>query len=152
MVAPAGRRHYLAPRKKCGGLERRLQQGLRPHCASPAHDQVLIAALQFPASVRVTAWGRLPPQELIICQFVVARAGRHGMVGRCSEILERLAVEPKMIPPGLKIRSLGQTSVPGQSRHFDRAPLTSGLPRLADILRVSRYVSQVPKADIASPW
>src|ERR1700694_5140143 len=98
MVAPAGRRHYLAPRNKCGGLEPRSQPGLRPHCASPAQSG--IAALQFPASVRFTAWGRLPPQELIICQFVVARAGRHGMVGRCSEILERLAVEPKMIPPG----------------------------------------------------
>src|ERR1700694_5204208 len=32
----------------------------------------------------------------------------------------------------------------GQSRHFDRAPLTSGLPRLADILRVIRHVSKVP--------
>jgi hypothetical protein len=32
----------------------------------------------------------------------------------------------------------------GQSRHFDRAPLTSGL-RLADILGGSRHVS---KADI----
>ena len=31
-----------------------------------------------------------------------------------------------------------------QSRHFDRAPLTSGLPRLADILRVIRHVSKVP--------
>jgi hypothetical protein len=71
-----------------------------------------IAALQFPASVRVTAWGRLPPQELIICQFVIARAGRYGMVGRCSEILERLAVEPKMIPPGLKIRSISMTPKP----------------------------------------
>jgi hypothetical protein len=71
MVAPAGRRHYLAPWKKCGGLERRLQQGLRPHCASPAHDQVLIASLQFPASVRVPALGRLPLRaELIICQWL----------------------------------------------------------------------------------
>jgi hypothetical protein len=37
----------------------------------------------------------------------------------------------------------------GKSRHFDRAPLTSGLPRLADILRVIRHVSKVPKGDIA---
>jgi hypothetical protein len=35
----------------------------------------------------------------------------------------------------------------GQSRHFDRAPLTSGLPRLADILRVIRHVSNVPIGD-----
>jgi hypothetical protein len=36
----------------------------------------------------------------------------------------------------------------GQSRHFDREPLTSGLPRLADILRVIRHVSKVPKAEV----
>jgi hypothetical protein len=36
----------------------------------------------------------------------------------------------------------------GQSRHFDRAPLTSGLPRLADILGVVRHVSKVPEADL----
>ena len=30
------------------------------------------------------------------------------------------------------------------------APVTSGLPRLADILRVIRHVAKVPKADIAS--
>jgi hypothetical protein len=35
----------------------------------------------------------------------------------------------------------------GQSRHFDSAPLTSGLPRLADILRDRRYVSNVPFSD-----
>jgi hypothetical protein len=33
----------------------------------------------------------------------------------------------------------------GQSRHFDRAPLTSGLPQLADILRVIRHVSKVTR-------
>jgi len=32
----------------------------------------------------------------------------------------------------------------GQSRHFDRVPLTSGHPRLADILMVIRHVSKVP--------
>jgi hypothetical protein len=37
----------------------------------------------------------------------------------------------------------------GQSRRFDRAPLTSGLPRLADILRVIRHVSKVPKNEPA---
>jgi hypothetical protein len=47
----------------------------------------------------------------------------------------------------------------GQSRHFDRAPLTSGLPQLADILRVIRHVSKVPTAAIVGrrlaerpPW
>ena len=38
-------------------------------------------------------------------------------------------------------------SAEGQSRRFDRAPLTSGLPRLADILRVIRPVSKVPCVD-----
>jgi hypothetical protein len=33
----------------------------------------------------------------------------------------------------------------GQSFHFDRAPLASGLPRLADFLRIIRHVSKVPK-------
>jgi hypothetical protein len=36
----------------------------------------------------------------------------------------------------------------GQPRHVDRARLTSGLPRLADILRVIRHVSKVPLSDI----
>ena len=35
-------------------------------------------------------------------------------------------------------------TVVGQSHHFDRAPLTSGLPRFADILRVIWHVSKVP--------
>jgi hypothetical protein len=35
----------------------------------------------------------------------------------------------------------------GQSRHLDRAPLTSGLPRLADIFSVCRHVRKVPQAD-----
>jgi dienelactone hydrolase len=35
----------------------------------------------------------------------------------------------------------------GQSRHFDRASLTSGLPRSADIRRVHRHVSKVPTRD-----
>ena len=35
----------------------------------------------------------------------------------------------------------------GQSRHFDGAPITSGLPREADIFRVRRYVSKVPTTD-----
>jgi hypothetical protein len=38
----------------------------------------------------------------------------------------------------------------GPTRHFDRTPLTSGLPRLADILRVIRHVSKVPNCDIVS--
>jgi len=36
------------------------------------------------------------------------------------------------------------TSDMGHSRHFDHAPLTSALPRLADVLRLSPHVSKVP--------
>jgi hypothetical protein len=36
----------------------------------------------------------------------------------------------------------------GQSRHFDRAPLTSDLARLADILGFIRHVAKVPTADV----
>jgi hypothetical protein len=33
----------------------------------------------------------------------------------------------------------------GHSRHFDRAPLTSGLPRTPDMLSARRHVAKVPK-------
>jgi hypothetical protein len=39
----------------------------------------------------------------------------------------------------------------GQSRHFDRAPLTSGLPPTPEILSARRHVSNVPKAEVAQP-
>src|SRR4029077_2309316 len=38
-----------------------------------------------------------------------------------------------------------------QSRHFDRGPAPSGLPRSTDIVRPSRHVGLVPKADLSSP-
>ena len=38
----------------------------------------------------------------------------------------------------------------GQSRHFDRAPPTSGLPRFADILWVNRRVSNVTQHEVAA--
>src|SRR5882762_7452016 len=41
----------------------------------------------------------------------------------------------------------GRTIHLGQSRHLDRASLTSGLPRLTDIARVSRHVPKVPCVD-----
>jgi hypothetical protein len=37
----------------------------------------------------------------------------------------------------------------GQSRRFDSAPLTSGLPRLTDIQGISLHVSKVPLTDIS---
>ena len=43
---------------------------------------------------------------------------------------------------------LGPTSEMDQTRHFDCAPATSGLPRLADILKDGRHVSKVPTADL----
>src|SRR5260370_41702466 len=35
----------------------------------------------------------------------------------------------------------------GQSRRFDRGPLTSGLPRLTDIFRTGRHASTWPNSD-----
>jgi mannose-6-phosphate isomerase-like protein (cupin superfamily) len=35
----------------------------------------------------------------------------------------------------------------GQTRHFDRAPTTSGLPRLTDVRGASLHVSKVPTAE-----
>ena len=35
----------------------------------------------------------------------------------------------------------------GQKRRFDRRPVTSGLPRSTDILRVRRHVSNGPTTD-----
>src|ERR1700682_2970946 len=46
--------------------------------------------------------------------------------------------------PPLVIRAFGAH---GQKRRFDRRPVTSGLPRSADIRRVRRHVSKVPQAD-----
>jgi hypothetical protein len=39
----------------------------------------------------------------------------------------------------------GRTIHSSQKRRFDRRPVTSGLPRLTDILGDSRHVSNVPK-------
>src|SRR5258705_12491722 len=41
-------------------------------------------------------------------------------------------------------------SAPDQSPHFDRSPLTSGLPPETDLLRAGRHVSKVPNPDIAT--
>jgi hypothetical protein len=37
----------------------------------------------------------------------------------------------------------------GHSRRFGGRPTTSGTPRLADILRAARHVSNVPQTDVA---
>src|SRR5882762_9428669 len=46
----------------------------------------------------------------------------------------------------------GRTIHSGQSRQFDRARLTSGLPRIADLLSVRRHVSKVPTSDMLSDF
>jgi len=38
----------------------------------------------------------------------------------------------------------------GQSRHFDRGPAPSGLPRSTDIIRPARYVGLVPMHKVAA--
>jgi hypothetical protein len=40
------------------------------------------------------------------------------------------------------------TSEMGQSRRYERAQITSGLPLKADISRAGRHVSKVPKAEV----
>jgi hypothetical protein len=42
----------------------------------------------------------------------------------------------------------GGPACPGQSRRFDSAPLTSGLPRSADNPGAGRHVPKVPGADL----
>ena len=72
------------------------------------------------------------------------RMGAHARVAPRAELLAaRIRIDLELA---------AQASFPavfmsdmGQSRRFDRAPLTSGLPRLADILGVSRHVSKVPE-------
>ena len=44
--------------------------------------------------------------------------------------------------------ALSLTAALGHSRRSDRAPFTSGLPRLADILWVGRHVSNVPEPEV----
>jgi hypothetical protein len=62
----------------------------------------------------------------------------NGMVRPCS-----CPTSNRMLGRGAKDKEHAMT----QTRHFDRAPLTSGT-QLADILRVNRHVSNVPFADI----
>ena len=60
--------------------------------------------------------------------------------------LTRSGASTRHEPDGYEIaaeRTVGSSmSEKDQSRHFDRAPLTSGLPRLADILRGIRHASK----------
>jgi hypothetical protein len=44
------------------------------------------------------------------------------------------------------------TSEMGHSRHVDRAPITSGLPRLTDVPRVGWHVSKVPISEVAQSF
>jgi hypothetical protein len=72
-----------------------------------------------------------------------------------AEVSLRGSRVQRLKPPNPIVRegSLQQTNARpdhtlGQSRHFDRAPFTSGLSRLADILRVIRHVAKVPKPEV----
>jgi hypothetical protein len=47
-----------------------------------------------------------------------------------------------------KKRSMSES---GQSRRFDLAPTTSGVPQQTDILSVRRHVSNVPKGEVNAP-
>jgi hypothetical protein len=54
-------------------------------------------------------------------------------------------IAPLREPPSLIVRALGAHD---HWRHFERGPMTSGLSRSADILRVRRHVSKVPTGDM----
>jgi hypothetical protein len=58
------------------------------------------------------------------------------------------AHERKVGGPLNRIRPRSWTVRSGHSRHFVRAPITSGLPRLADIFRYRRHVSKAPTSDL----
>jgi hypothetical protein len=73
-------------------------------------------------------------------------------VYRATPLPEWLVVSPANLRSNIK-RAKAKNMRPsmsefGQSRHIDGAPLTSGLPRLADILGVIWHVSKVPTSDI----
>jgi hypothetical protein len=55
--------------------------------------------------------------------------------------------DPNQGSPHCKI-SIRPMTAPGQSRHFDRSPLTSGLPPETDILKAGRHVSKVPTTEL----
>jgi len=66
---------------------------------------------------------------------------RSSCIGRsnvCAGLMGSVGAVPRTVP----------MSPPDQSRHFDGAALTSDLARLADILRVIRQVSKVPKPEV----
>jgi hypothetical protein len=54
-------------------------------------------------------------------------------VARADEVIERAA------------RCM---SLMGHSHHFDRAPVTSGSPLRADVLKAGQHVSNVPQPDL----
>ena len=64
-------------------------------------------------------------------------------------LYEGVSARPTTIPLAEVRESVsGQPmSAAGQTRHFDCAPTTSGLPQRTDILRLRRHVSKVPKAE-----
>jgi hypothetical protein len=66
-----------------------------------------------------------------------------------EQALGRLSPSPALV----RSCPLRPMSGSGQSRHFDPASLTSGLPKIADILRVGRHVSEkVPQAGIKAKF
>ena len=55
-----------------------------------------------------------------------------------------LDIPPTMLALADEVIEYPATSPLGHSRRFDGRPATSGLTRLADIVRISRHVSNVP--------
>jgi hypothetical protein len=67
-------------------------------------------------------------------------------LGSCEDY--HIFIRPKDWIPMLL--ALSRMSRVGQKRRFDRLPVTSGLPRQADMLSVRRHVAKVPAAEIKS--
>jgi hypothetical protein len=52
----------------------------------------------------------------------------------------------ELLPSAVCLKEI--MSLTGQSRHFDRGPAPSGLPRSTDIVRPPRHVELVPDSDL----
>jgi hypothetical protein len=102
---------------------------------------------------------RNPITGIAVC-CARAMPGSKAQVPPSSETNSRRCILPPRASIALHIRATSRKrrgvwpvccdpmSATGQSRRSDRAPFTSGLPRLADILVVSRHVSNVPNAEV----
>ena len=60
--------------------------------------------------------------------------------------------KPGTFPELMRRQRLALMSGPGQTRHFERAPTTSGLPSTTDLSELRERVRLVPISDIDHGW